>query len=246
MKKKIASLTLAGLLFSCTTQLPGEAPESFSLIEPQDGLVIDKVTSSQIPILFSWEAPLYTDYYIVSLQSTDVTRQSFLDTVVETNSVKLDLPANIEMNWLVSAVNGVFKSNSLQTHRLQIGEIIEVDEVVEEPLDEEQQNIAPTIIKTNPPNGEIISGNSDAYLKWDFFDEDGPTDSSDLLQSLSFVIEIDTDESFSSPRVFDQEGKNDIWVTTNPNTTYYWRVHVSDGINQTEDESPFVFEIIPN
>jgi len=246
MKKKIASLTLAGLLFSCTTQLPGEAPESFSLIEPQDGLVIDEVTSSQTPILFSWEAPLYTDYYIVSLQSTDVTRQSFLDTVVETNSVKLDLPANIEMNWLVSAVNGVFKSNSLQTHRLQIGEIIEVDEVVEEPLDEEQQNIAPTIIKTNPPNGEIISGNSDAYLKWDFFDEDGPTDSSDLLQSLSFVIEIDTDESFSSPRVFDQEGKNDIWVTTNPNTTYYWRVHVSDGINQTEDESPFVFEIIPN
>ena len=246
MKKKIASLTLAGLLFSCTTQLPGEAPESFSLIEPQDGLVIDEVTSSQTPILFSWEAPLNTDYYIVSLQSTDVTRQSFLDTVVETNSVKLDLPANIEMNWLVSAVNGVFKSNSLQTHRLQIGEIIEVDEVVEEPLDEEQQNIAPTIIKTNPPNGEIISGNSDAYLKWDFFDEDGPTDSSDLLQSLSFVIEIDTDESFSSPRVFDQEGKNDIWVTTNPNTTYYLRVHVSDGINQTEDESPFVFEIIPN
>ena len=246
MKKKIAILILAGLLFGCTTELPGEAPKSFSLIEPQDGLVIDEVTSSQTPILFSWEAPLNTDYYIVSLQSTDVTRQSFLDTVVETNSVKLDLPANIEMNWLVSAVNGVFKSNSLQTHRLQIGEIIEVDEVVEEPLDEEQQNIAPTIIKTNPPNGEIISGNSDAYLKWDFFDEDGPTDSSDLLQSLSFVIEIDTDESFSSPRVFDQEGKNDIWVTTNPNTTYYWRVHVSDGINQTEDESPFVFEIIPN
>ena len=246
MKKKIAILILAGLLFGCTTELPGEAPKSFSLIEPQDGLVIDEVTSSQTPILFSWEAPLNTDYYIVSLQSTDVTRQSFLDTVVKTNSVKLDLPANIEMNWLVSAVNGVFKSNSLQTHRLQIGEIIEVDEVVEEPLDEEQQNIAPTIIKTNPPNGEIISGNSDAYLKWDFFDEDGPTDSSDLLQSLSFVIEIDTDESFSSPRVFDQEGKNDIWVTTNPNTTYYWRVHVSDGIDQTEDESPFVFEIIPN
>ena len=246
MKKKIAILILAGLLFGCTTELPGEAPKSFSLIEPQDGLVIDEVTSDQIPILFSWEAPLKSDYYILSLQSTDVTRQSFLDTVVKTNSVKLDLPANIEMNWLVSAVNGVFKSNSLQTHRLQIGEIIEVDEVVEEPLDEEQQNIAPTIIKTNPPNGEIISGNSDAYLRWDFFDEDGPTDSSDLLQSLSFVIEIDTDESFSSPRVFDQEGKNDIWVTTNPNTTYYWRVHVSDGINQTEDESPFVFEIIPN
>ena len=246
MKKKIASLTLAGLLFSCTTQLPGEAPESFSLIEPQDGLVIDEVTSSQTPILFSWEAPLNTDYYILSLQSTDVTRQSFLDTVVETNSVKLDLPANIEMNWLVSAVNGVFKSNSLQTHRLQIGEIIEVDEVVEEPLDEEQQNIAPTIIKTNPPNGEIISGNSDAYLKWDFFDEDGLIDTADLLQSLSFVIEIDTYESFESPRVFNQEGKNDIWITTNPNTTYYWRVYVSDGINQTEDESPFVFEIIPN
>jgi hypothetical protein len=33
--------------------------------------------------------------------------------------------------------------------------------------------------------------------------------------------EIDTDESFSNPRVFDQEGKNDIWVTTTPNTTYY-------------------------
>lgn len=50
MKKKIASLTLAGLLFSCTTQFPGEAPESFSLIEPQDGLVIDEVTSGQIKI----------------------------------------------------------------------------------------------------------------------------------------------------------------------------------------------------
>lgn len=246
MKKKIVGLLWVGLLTSCTTYLPGEAPEQFSLLEPQDGLVIDEVTSSQTPILFSWEAPLNTDYYIVSLQSTDVTRKSFLDTVVETNSVKLDLPANIEMNWLVSAVNGVFKSNSLQTHRLQIGEIIEVDEVVEEPLDEEQQNIAPTIIKTNPPNGEIISGNSDAYLKWDFFDEDGPTDSSDLLQSLSFVIEIDTDESFSNPRVFNKEGINDIWVSTSPNTTYYWRVHVSDGIDQTEDESPFVFEIIPN
>ena len=246
MKKKIASLTLTGLLFSCTTQLPGEAPESFSLIEPQDGLVIDEVTSGQIPVLFSWEAPLNTDYYIVSLQSTDVTRQSILDTAVQTNSVRLDLPANTEMNWLVSAVNGVFKSNSLQTHRLQIGEIIDVDEVVEEPLDEEPQNIAPTIIKTNPPNGEIISGNSDAYLKWDFFDEDGPTDGADLLQSLSFVVEIDVDESFSNPRVFNREGINDIWVSTNPNTTYYWRVHVSDGLDQTEDESPFVFEIIPN
>jgi len=246
MKKKIASLILAGLLFSCTTQLPGEAPQSFSLIEPQDGLVIDEITSDQIPILFSWEAPLKSDYYILSLQSTDVTRQSFLDTIVKTNSIRLDLPSNTEMNWLVSAVNGIFKSNSLQTHRLQIGEIIDVDEVVEEPLDEESQNIAPTILKTNPPNGEIISGNSDAYLKWDFFDEDGPTDTADLLQSLTFVIEIDTDESFSNPRIFDQEGKNDIWVTTNPNTTYYWRVHVSDGIDQTEDENPFVFEIIPN
>jgi hypothetical protein len=58
--------------------------------------------------------------------------------------------------------------------------------------------------------------------------------------------EIDIDESFSSPRVFNLDGKNDIWVATNPNTTYYWRVHVSDGINQTEDDSPFVFEIIPN
>lgn len=48
MKKKIASLTLTGLLFSCITQLPGEASESFSLIEPQDGLVIDEVTSGQI------------------------------------------------------------------------------------------------------------------------------------------------------------------------------------------------------
>ena len=112
--------------------------------------------------------------------------------------------------------------------------------------EDEPQNVAPTIVKTNPPNGEIISGNSDAYLKWDFFDEDGPTEVADLLQSLSFVVEIDTDESFSSPRVFNLDGKNDIWVATNPNTTYYWRVHVSDGISETEDLAPFVFQIIPN
>jgi len=116
----------------------------------------------------------------------------------------------------------------------------------EEPLEDESQNVPPTIVKTNPPNGEIISGNSDAYLKWDFFDEDGPTEVADLLQSLSFVVEIDTDESFSSPRVFNLDGKNDIWVATNPNTTYYWKVHVSDGIDETEDMTPFVFEIIPN
>ena len=115
-----------------------------------------------------------------------------------------------------------------------------------EETNEEPQNVAPTIVKTNPPNGEIISGNSDAYLKWDFFDEDGPSEVADLLQSLSFVVEIDTDESFSSPRVFTLDGKNDIWVATNPNTTYYWKVHVSDGIDETEDLAPFVFEIIPN
>ena len=68
----------------------------------------------------------------------------------------------------------------------------------------------------------------------------------DLLQSLSFVVEIDKDESFSNPRVFNLEGKNDIWVATNPNTRYYWRVKVSDGIDKTEDLTPFVFEIIPN
>ena len=41
------------------------------------------------------------------------------------------------MNWLVSAVNGLFKSNNLETHRLQIGEMVTVDEVVEEPLEDE-------------------------------------------------------------------------------------------------------------
>ena len=109
------------------------------------------VTDAEIPVLFSWEAASSADYYILTLQSIDVTGQVLLDTVVKTNLVRLDLPANTEMNWLVSAVNGIFKLNSLQTHRLQIGEIIDVDEVVEEPLDEEPQNIAPTIIKTNPP-----------------------------------------------------------------------------------------------
>jgi hypothetical protein len=115
-----------------------------------------------------------------------------------------------------------------------------------EETNEEPQNIAPIIVKTNPPNGEIISGNSDAYLKWDFFDEDGPIKVADLLQSLSFLVEIDTDESFGSPRIFNLEGKNDIWVSTSPNTTYYWRVRVSDGIDETEDSTPFMFEIIPN
>ena len=246
MKKKIVGLLWVGLLTSCTTYLPGEAPEQFSLLEPQDGEVIEGVTDAEIPVLFSWEAASSADYYILTLQSTDATGQVLLDSIVEENSVRLDLPANTEMNWLVSAVNGLFKSNSLETHRLQIGEVITVDEVVEEPLEDEPQNVAPTIVKTNPPNGEIISGNSDAYLKWDFFDEDGPSEVADLLQSLSFVVEIDTDESFSSPRVFNLDGKNDIWVATNPNTTYYWRVHVSDGISETEDLAPFVFEIIPN
>jgi hypothetical protein len=242
MKKKIASLTLAGLLFSCTTQLPGEAPESFSLIEPQDGLVIDEVTSDQIPILFSWEAPLNSDYYILSLQSTDVTRQPLLDTVVETNSVRLDLPANTEMNWLVSAVNGVFKSNSLQTHRLQIGEIIDVDEVVEEPLDEEQQNIAPTIIKENPPDGEEIAPNNDIPVIWSFSDPDGP-------EPLKFTIEFDTDPSFESPdfKTFDEtQPNNQIWFPTRPNKIYFWRVHVSDGITTTLDEEVFSFKVLDN
>ncbi len=115
-----------------------------------------------------------------------------------------------------------------------------------EETNEEPQNIAPIIVKTNPPKGEIISGNRDVYLKWDFFDEDGPIKVADLLQSLSFLVEIDTDESFGSPRIFNLEGKNDIWVSTSPNTTYYWRVRVSDGIDETEDSTPFMFEIIPN
>ena len=41
MKKKIVGLLWVGLLTSCTTYLPSEVPEQFSLLEPQDGEVIE-------------------------------------------------------------------------------------------------------------------------------------------------------------------------------------------------------------
>ena len=244
MKKKIVGSLLLGLL-GCTTQIPGEAPLAFSLIEPPNDHRIEAQNNQEVPVDFLWEAPENTDYFILSLRDGDQPAISVLDTIVPKNFTTLNLPQNRTLQWSVSAVNGIFKSNSLQNHRLQIVEA-DADEVIEELFDDELRNIAPTIIKTNPPNGEIISGNSDAYLKWDFFDEDGPTNSIDLLKSLSFIVEVDTDETFSNPRVFSLEGKNDIWVATNPNTTYHWRVLVTDGIKETEDLNPFFFKIIPN
>ena len=242
MKKKIVGLLWVGLLTSCTTYLPGEAPEQFSLLEPQDGEVIEAVTDADIPVLFSWEAVSSADYYILTLQSTDATGQVLLDSVVEENSVRLDLPANTEMNWLVSAVNGLFKSNSLETHRLQIGEVITVDEVVEEPLEDEPQNVAPTIVKTNPRDGEEISPNNDIPVIWNFNDPDGP-------ELLEFTIEFDTDLSFESPdfETFTRtQPTNQIWFKTRPNQIYYWRVHVSDGIITTPDEEVFSFKVLDN
>lgn len=150
MKKKIVGLLWVGLLTSCTTYLPGETPEQFSLLEPQDGEVIEGVTDAEVPVVFSWETPSTADYYIITLQSTDATSQVLLDSIIDENSVRLELPANTEMNWLVSAVNGLFKSNSLETHRLQIGEVITVDEVVEEPLEDEPQNVAPFVFEIIP------------------------------------------------------------------------------------------------
>ena len=242
MKKKIAGLLLAGLLINCTTYLPGEVPEGFSLLEPQDGLVIEDVSDSKVPVLFSWEAPENIDYYILSLRSTDATNEVILDTVVPMNSVQINLTTNTEMNWLVSAVNGIFKSNSLQTHRLQVGEIISVDEVVEEPLDEEPQNIAPTILKENPPDGEEIAPNNDIPVIWSFSDPDGP-------ELLKFTIEFDTDPSFESPdlKTFNEtQPNNQIWFPTRPNQIYYWRVHVSDGITTTSDKEIFSFKVLDN
>lgn len=107
-------------------------------------------------------------------------------------------------------------------------------------------NIAPTITKITPEDGASIAPNADVYLKWDFADEDGPEDINDLLQSLTFVVEIDTDASFSNPRIFNLEGKNDLWVTTSPGNAYYWRVSVSDGIDVTQDSNPFTFEVYSN
>ena len=66
------------------------------------------MTDAEIPVLFSWEAASSADYYILTLQSTDATSQVRLDSVVKENSVRLELPANTEMNWLVSAVSGLF------------------------------------------------------------------------------------------------------------------------------------------
>jgi len=107
-------------------------------------------------------------------------------------------------------------------------------------------NIAPTVTKITPENGASIAPNADVYLTWNFEDEDGPQDINDLLQTLTFVVEIDTDASFSNPRIFNLEGKNDLWVTTSPGNAYYWRVSVSDGVDVTQDSNPFTFEVYSN
>jgi len=104
------------------------------------------------------------------------------------------------------------------------------------------QNIAPIILKENPPNGEEIAPNNDIPVIWSFSDPDGP-------KLLSFIIEFDTTPNFESPdfRTFTEtQPNNQIWFPTRPNNTYYWRVHVSDGITTTTDDEVFNFKVLNN
>ena len=104
------------------------------------------------------------------------------------------------------------------------------------------QNIAPIILKENPPNGEEIAPNNDIPVIWSFSDPDGP-------ELLKFTIEFDTDPSFESPdlKTFNEtQPNNQIWFSTRPNQIYYWRVHVSDGITTTSDKEIFSFKVLDN
>jgi len=106
----------------------------------------------------------------------------------------------------------------------------------------ESQNIAPIILKENPPDGEEIAPNNDIPIIWSFIDPDGP-------ELLTFTIEFDTDRSFESPdlRTFTEtEPNNQIWFPTSPNNIYYWRVHVTDGVVTTTDEEIFSFKVLDN
>lgn len=229
---------LLGLL-GCATQITGEAPTAFSLIEPPNDHRIDAQNRKEVPVNFLWEAPRNTDYFILSLRDGDQPEISVVDTVVPNNFITLNLPQNRNLQWSVSAVNGVFKSASNEVHRLTIGAATLTEEPDEEPSDEPESNVPPTVTKINPPDGEEISPNNDIPLIWNFEDPDGPG-------PLLFLIEVDTDPNFTNPRVFPNISQNTFNLTTNPNTIYYWRVQVSDGIVDVPDQNPFSFKVLPN
>ena len=238
MKKKIIGSLLLGLL-GCTTQIPGEAPTAFSLIEPPDDHRIEAQNDQEVSVEFLWEAPENTDYFILSLRDGDQPEISVLDTIVPKNFTTLNLSQNRNLQWRVSAVNGVIKSASNETHNLTIGLATPIEEPDEEPIDDSESNVPPTITKINPPDGEEISPNNDIPLIWNFEDPDGPG-------PLLFLIEVDTDPNFTNPRVFPNISQNTVNLTTNPNTLYYWRVQVSDGILDVPDQNPFSFKVLPN
>ena len=114
----------------------------------------------------------------------------------------------------------------------------------------EDTNIPARITKTNPPNGEVLTGEI-AYLGWEFEDEDGPIEPAKLLESLEFEIEYDTVLNFDNPikiplKIINEERKDNKvgkWISVIRNKKYFWRVHVNDGKDRF-DSITFSFSVI--
>ena len=88
-----------------------------------------------------WEAPENTDYFILSLRDGDQPEISVLDTIVPKNFTTLNLSQNRNLQWRVSAVNGVIKSASNETHNLTIGLATPIEEPDEEPIDDSESKV---------------------------------------------------------------------------------------------------------
>ena len=122
----------------------------------------------------------------------------------------------------------------------------EEDEEVLPDIDELEPNIPPSINKQTPEDGVSLSPNSDIDLIWNFEDLDGPDKIKDLLASLSFIVEVDTLNSFATAKEYQISGWNTHRHVTYPGRTYYWRVSVTDGKDTVQDNSPWKFYVVGN
>ena len=122
----------------------------------------------------------------------------------------------------------------------------EEDEEVLPDIDELEPNIPPSINKQTPEDGVSSSPNSDIDLIWNFEDLDGPDKIKDLLASLSFIVEVDTLNSFATAKEYQISGWNTHRHVTYLGRTYYWRISATDGKDTVQDNSPWKFYVVGN
>jgi hypothetical protein len=210
----IAFITTFSIFLSCSSDDGPKNPVSAVLILPTNGENCNtgsSINASQSAVEFSWNKADHVSNYFLEVVNMQTNQKFKRAGIIETTAV-LNLDKGYPYEWFVTSVSEDFPTERpvSDTWRFYL-------------QGEGETNSAPfTADLISPQSGETVQLTDGSYnFVWAGEDPDG--------DSMTYTLFVDTVDGLQTPPEEQTNiSSSNLSVMLNPDTIYYWGVHVKD------------------